>query len=191
MLAGAGLGARYRLSLLLSLPVVTAIVPFDVRLSARMMGIVGGRRAVSPAVVAVRIGAGGLQSGFGVEVWGRGAWRGEHVGQSALPAGLEMHPDADVTGVLEIPGDVGFGLAAKGTITPLVASASTPEIAGTTIGVPVAVSFLVTGLTVGSSYQFDLLGCSSGTATIISQGQSSTSLAANNAAPTIMTVQAV
>jgi hypothetical protein len=86
---------------------------------------------------------------------------------------------------------VSLGLTALGTITPLVANAVTPEISGTTIGLSVSVAFVVSGLTPGTAYQFDLVGASSQTATIISQGQSSTSLNANNSGPTVMTVQAV
>jgi hypothetical protein len=89
-------------------------------------------------------------------------------------------------------GRVGWGLAAVGTVTPLVGNAVSP-IAGSSSPVAYSIRFIVTGLTPGTSYNFDLLGCitSADTFTISAQGQNSTALAANSGGPVIITTQAV
>ena len=52
--------------------------------------------------------------------------------------------------------------------------------------------FVVTGLTPGNSYQFDLLGAATSTATVTLWCQGLTSTAVGNlGAPAVMTVQAV
>jgi hypothetical protein len=90
-----------------------------------------------------------------------------------------------------VGGDLaGFALAAKGTVTPLFGNVSTVQLSAN--NAPLTVVFYVTGLTPGTSYQFDLLGCvtAASTATIKAQGQNATNLVAAGA-PVVMTVQAV
>ena len=87
-----------------------------------------------------------------------------------------------------------FALALHGTST-LVASNVMFDDNGTNIGRMYSLSFLVTGLTSGDSYNFDLMGC---TATsdilyVYAQGVSSNTptFGSGNQAPVTMTVQAV
>ena len=108
------------------------------------------------------------------------------------PASGNVVVTADICALSNsVNGDVtGFGLAAHGTVTPLVANAVTVQAINTAFH-KVTLVFYVTGLTPGSSYQFNLLGCctSTTTSTIEAQGQTGTTVASGG--PVTMTVQAV
>ena len=89
---------------------------------------------------------------------------------------------------------VAFGLAAHGTITPMVGYSVIAGPASAGPSAPILAQFLLTGLS--GSYNFDLLWCvaSTVTATMYVFAQSTTTPTLSNAglcAPLIMTVQAV
>jgi hypothetical protein len=89
---------------------------------------------------------------------------------------------------------IGFALAAHGTVTPIVADVWQPTLANTAVNGVTEVPFLVTGLTAGTSYNFDLLfaTATAGDQLNISiQGVSATTLGSNKAGPVIMTVQGI
>lgn len=85
----------------------------------------------------------------------------------------------------------GFALAAHGTVSPVIGNVVQLDPGSQYYFQTVA--FLVTGLTPGTSYNFDLLyGVqSSATLSILAQGQNSTTLAGGEGDPVTMTVQAV
>jgi hypothetical protein len=89
--------------------------------------------------------------------------------------------------------NVSFALAARGTVTPVVGYVITGEANAASIIVPPAFPFLVTGLTPGQSYQFDLLFAIAGGGTLSfkSIGQTTTTPTATFGSPIVMTVQAV
>jgi hypothetical protein len=86
-----------------------------------------------------------------------------------------------------------LALAAHGTITPIVSNVVEYQDSANTNPRPCTVQFLVTSLTPGSSYNFDLLGSGTSNAlfTILAFGQSATSPSTSRGAPVLMTVQAV
>jgi hypothetical protein len=89
-----------------------------------------------------------------------------------------------------------FGLAAHGTVSPIVCNEWITKESASTATLPFTVSFLVSELTAGSNYNFDLLGaCTSGdTFTIYAIGQTSatpTLSSAGQGSPVVLTVQAV
>jgi hypothetical protein len=90
------------------------------------------------------------------------------------------------------PGRIALALAGTGTVTPLAGHGVVET--DSTSGTPRQLSerFLVTGLSAGTSYQFDLLGsCSAGQAvTVIAYGQTTTS-PTQSGSSVIITVQAV
>jgi hypothetical protein len=96
---------------------------------------------------------------------------------------------------------VGFGLCAHGTVTPMVGNVTVFKDPASTQPYPHVLSFLVTGLTAGNSYNFDLMfatagGGAGGTGllSVYADNQTSTSPTLSNAgtgAPVVMTVQAV
>jgi hypothetical protein len=85
-----------------------------------------------------------------------------------------------------------LALAASGTVTPVIGNAATLQAQVAAVLQSVCVQFYVTGLTPGSTYNFDLLGAvtSGDTASIYAFGPTSTSLGSKGA-PVVMTVQAV
>jgi len=86
-----------------------------------------------------------------------------------------------------------FALAAHGTVTPVVGNVITTAFANTNARGPLDLLFLVTGLTPGTSYNFDLLFAMAGadTLSIYALGSTSTVPTGTVGAPVIMTVQAV
>ena len=91
---------------------------------------------------------------------------------------------------------VAFALAAHSTLTPLVSNVFNYKSTSATTGIAYNPTFLVTGLTPGSSYNFDLLACvaSPATASIFALGTTSTTPSLGNAgsgSAVLMTVQAV
>ena len=85
-----------------------------------------------------------------------------------------------------------FGLAAHGTVTPLVCNSNISEYLSGGKPVQQQMMFLVTGLTSGTSYNLDLLfGTNTGTATVYAYGNTSTTAGTTPGAPVIMTVEAV
>jgi hypothetical protein len=88
-----------------------------------------------------------------------------------------------------------FALAAHGTTTPLIGYSQQMNL-GSGVELLTKVPFLVTGLTSGSSYTFDLMWCvpSPLTASLYAFGNTSTAPTLNNSTlggPVVMTVQAV
>jgi hypothetical protein len=90
-----------------------------------------------------------------------------------------------------------FGLAAHGTVTPLVTNSIIFDQSSASLN-PSAyqLDFYVTQLQAGTSYNFDLLGCvtSGDTLSVIAMGSTSTSptlTSGGRGAPVIMTVQAI
>jgi hypothetical protein len=88
--------------------------------------------------------------------------------------------------------EVMLALAATGTLTPVIGSSKTFQLASTTTLDPVMARFYVSGLTFGTSYQFDLMGVSMAgqTVTIYAQGLTAVTLG-NRGGPVTMTVEAV
>jgi hypothetical protein len=92
---------------------------------------------------------------------------------------------------------LGFGLAQHGTAT-MAGFDQVLKLPATTQPFPLALPFLVTGLTPGNSYNFDLMFATAGggatTVTVFAFGPSGTTPALSNAGigcPVVMTVQAV
>jgi hypothetical protein len=89
-----------------------------------------------------------------------------------------------------------FCLCAKGTVTPVAGTIQQIQIAGVTDPAPVPLKFYVSGLTPGTSYQFDLIFATATgqTLKVIANGLSTTTPTfgpLNNGAPVIMTVTGV
>ena len=88
-----------------------------------------------------------------------------------------------------------FALAAHGTVTPLIGNAIQGELANNTTFQPTTLQFLVTGLTAGTSYNFDLLGATGNASDALEiiafQMTATTITAGNRGGPVVMTVQAV
>jgi hypothetical protein len=90
---------------------------------------------------------------------------------------------------------VAFGLCAHATVTPLVGNPTVPKITAS-VPTPASVPFLVTTLTPGSSYNYDLMfaGSSAVTLQVLAIGQTSVNpnlSSGAQGAPILMTVQAV
>ena len=91
---------------------------------------------------------------------------------------------------------IAFGLAAHGTVTPMIGSSFQYKSSGTTLGTSTPAAFLVTGLTPGTSYNFDLLAAASSgnLVAIFAFSQTSTSPTFGTGGvgcPVVMTVQGV
>jgi hypothetical protein len=87
---------------------------------------------------------------------------------------------------------IAYALAEHGTVSPVLGNVVVTEISSGTNQLYYNLQFVVTGLTPGSSHQFDLLGAAaSGSVTIHATGQTSTTPTATIGAPVIMTVQAI
>jgi hypothetical protein len=117
-----------------------------------------------------------------------------NTGSFTAPASGSVVITVQLVCALSANSQVAFGLAAHGTVTPLVCNSvvSNPT---TSITLKTLV-FLVTGLTPGTSYSFDLLAAvpSGDTLTVYAFGTTSTTptLSSGGAgAPVTMTVQAV
>lgn len=159
----------------------------DAAVAAR---VVSGQYLCAPSVYAP-----GTRTTLSVTTTTMAAWSTGNVCTNSFVAPASGSVMVTFSGVMATSASgntAGLALAAKGTVTPVVGQAVTIGMAGTTVPFPVTVQFLVTGLTPGSSYQFDLLGAvtSAATAFIYAQGQSSTALASPGG-PAVMTVQAV
>lgn len=95
--------------------------------------------------------------------------------------------------------EVAFGLAAHGTLTPVIGNIVEYRDGTATTNRAYAIQFLVTGLTAGSSYNFDLMGCalSGDQFQIYAYGQSTATPgggalgSGNEGAPVLMSVQSV
>ena len=89
---------------------------------------------------------------------------------------------------------VAFGLAAHGGVTPIIGNEIVFEFFTSDV-IPLALTFYVSGLTPGSSYNFDLLAAAStGAVNVYAFNQSSTTPTLSGSgvgAPVVMTVQAV
>jgi len=89
-----------------------------------------------------------------------------------------------------------FGLAAHGTTSPMIGNAVIFKDDTPSYTRPYSLTFPVTGLSAGTSYNFDLMGAcaSSNTLAVVAIGQSSTAptlSAGNQGAPVVMAVRAV
>jgi hypothetical protein len=104
-----------------------------------------------------------------------------------------------VTAVIQVSasGDqFSFGLAAHGTLTPMIGSNLTFKAPVTTQPSPYTMVFPVSGLTPGQSYNFDLMFCvnSAGTLSVYAYSQAATSPNLGNTGtggPIVMTVESV
>jgi hypothetical protein len=107
-------------------------------------------------------------------------------GSVLVTASFLLQPSASAASVM-------LALAATGTVTPAIGNTVTTQLpSSATLNGFTMAQFLVTGLTAGNSYQFDLLGAatSGDSATIYAFGQTSTTLGSKGA-PVVMTVQGV
>lgn len=88
---------------------------------------------------------------------------------------------------------VGFALAAVGTVSPVAGLVTTLQQASANPYTQINLPFLISGLTPGQTYNYDVLfGTASGTLTVIALGQSSTTVAAGNkGGPIVITVRGV
>jgi hypothetical protein len=109
------------------------------------------------------------------------------------PASGSVLVRANFMAALSVSGDaVMYGLAATGTVTPVFGFTKTPAIYGTSVPEVWTLEFVITGLTPGGSYQFDLLGAATSTATVTIYAQGLTSVTVGNlGAPVVMSVQAI
>lgn len=93
--------------------------------------------------------------------------------------------------------NLAFGLAAHGTVTPVLANLVIDNDNGTSIPRLRTMEFVVTGLTPGTSYNLDLLAATAATdvLSVFAQGQITTTpplgVGSDSAAPVTMIVQAV
>jgi hypothetical protein len=91
---------------------------------------------------------------------------------------------------------IGFGLCAHGTLTPVVGSVIAFKDPNSTQPYPHVLEFLVTGLTPGTTYNFDLMFCvgSAGTLLVFANSQTSTTPNVGNTGaggPVVMTVEQI
>jgi hypothetical protein len=85
-----------------------------------------------------------------------------------------------------------FALAASGTVTPVIGNVYTSKDGSVSTNFTRVLSFIVTGLTAGTSYNLDLLfATASGTLGVEVLGQSSTTPTGSIGSPLVMTVQAI
>jgi len=85
-----------------------------------------------------------------------------------------------------------YALAAHNTVSPVVGNVITMEVSSLNVQLDAPLEFVVTGLTPGNTYQFDLLGAvAAGTLTIKAAGVTSTSPTGATGAPVVMKVQAI
>jgi hypothetical protein len=99
-----------------------------------------------------------------------------------------------VCGINNTGDQIGFGLAAHGTLTPMAGNSVCIKQGLSGASLPVVLQFLVTGLTAGNSYNYDLMFCAAGggAATVYAIAQTTaTPLASGPGAPVVLTVQAV
>jgi len=88
--------------------------------------------------------------------------------------------------------NVSFALAAHGTVTPVLGHVYTTEISSTAQHLVLSLRFVVSGLTSGNSYNFDLLGAGASNAiTILALGSTSTTPTGTLGGPVVMSVQAI
>lgn len=115
---------------------------------------------------------------------------------TAPASGSVMATASAVTQVSSSGDQFGFGLAAHGTLTPMVGYIAVFKDPATTQPTPKNMQFLVTGLTPGTSYNFDLMFvvAGGGTLSVYAQGQTGTTPNLANSgmgSPVVMSVQAV
>ena len=114
---------------------------------------------------------------------------------TAPPSGTVM-VTASFVMVQSVSGGGAFGLAAHGTLTPILGNEWIIRDSAATIPRSYALEFLVTGLTPGASLNFDLMGCMTSTDTMSIEAIGVTSTTptltlAGSGGPVIMTVRAV
>ena len=119
-------------------------------------------------------------------------------GSFTAPASGKVVVTATFVAQVSSDGDqCAFGLAAHGTLTPMVGYLTQFKFPGSAFPMPMSVSFLVTGLSAGSSYNFDLMFSivsSSGTLTVYAMEQQTATPAFSSGTtggPVLMTVQGV
>ena len=117
-------------------------------------------------------------------------------GSFTAPASGQVLVTATITSQVASDGTTAaFGLAAHGTTTPMVAPVSVIKYPASAMPFPMTIPFLVSTLTAGSAYTFDLMYCvaSGGTVTTYAYGQSGTTPTqgtTGQGGPVVMTVQA-
>jgi hypothetical protein len=118
-----------------------------------------------------------------------------NTGAFTAPASGSALVTASFVAFLATPStEFNVGLAAHGTITPMVGFVIAFQDTVASVGRLYTPQFLVTGLTPGTSYNLDLMGAcgaAGDVVTISANGQSSTTSRNFNSGPVLMTVQAV
>lgn len=123
-----------------------------------------------------------------------------NTGNFTAPASGEVLVSTSFVGRTSASGqEVAFGLAAHGTVTPMIGNLVEFRDGTVTTNRAYNIQFLITGLTAGTTYNFDLLGCalSGDTFSIYAFGESTTTpgsgtlASTNEGAAVLMTVQAV
>jgi hypothetical protein len=115
-----------------------------------------------------------------------------YTGSFTAPASGSVLVTVSFVGVVGTSGDhAAFGLAAHGTVTPMIGDVIVQN--WTTEATTNTLLFLITGLVAGNAYNFDLLYSSPDSIVVDVEafGQSTTTPGAASGAPVIMTVQAV
>ena len=114
---------------------------------------------------------------------------------TAPPSGSVLVTASFVGNIQTGTAGMAVGLAAHGTTTPLVSEIVEWAESAANVNRPYVATFLVTGLTPGTAYNFDLMGATgsgSDAFQILALAQTSTTLTgANRGAPVIITTQAV
>jgi hypothetical protein len=110
-------------------------------------------------------------------------------GSFTAPPSGKVIVTVSLVAMLAAAGSIAFALAATGTVTPVVGNVVTYD---TTATLPDTIVIPVTGLTSGSSYNFDVLaGVSTSTLTISAIGNTSTTVGTTRAGPITVLTQAV
>lgn len=120
-----------------------------------------------------------------------------NTGSFTAPASGSVIVGATFVGGINANAGFAFGLAAHGTVTPMVCNNIIfDQSAGSLNPGPYQLDFMVSSLTPGTSYNFDLLACvtSGDTLTVEAMGNTSTSptlTSGGRGAPVLITVQAI
>jgi hypothetical protein len=114
-------------------------------------------------------------------------------GQFIAPASGKVIIEASFGMTLSTGGNkVAYGLAAVGSVSPVVTSVQTYQMPSGGSLNAVVLRFLVTGLTTGTTYNFDLLGCTTAAGTATITAFSSTALGlGSGGAPVIFSTASV
>ena len=117
-----------------------------------------------------------------------------NTGAFTAPASGSVVVSANFAGQFSAAAGAAIGLAAHGTVTPIVGNEFAINDSAANITRTYQAAFLVTGLTAGTSYNLDLVGCATSgqSFSILAQAVTSTTpTVATHGGPATMTVQAV